>query len=402
LRKSRGDKKQIILPIVVLGLGIGALAGISALKKPPEEKPALDTTPLVSVEEIQFQPMMFNVSSYGVVNPKYNTNLVSQVMGEITYLSDSFVKGGFVKAGDILAKIDASDYEADLLDAQASIASAKAALVQERANVKVAEKEWAQISNGTPTDLSLRKPQLAQEIAKLKSAEAGLHRAQRNLERTVIRAPYDSLVSSREVGLGSYVSKGTPVGALLSTDIAEVRLPLADKEIQYLEAKGVNATVELIGNFAGSKQEWIGKIVRSEGVVDSKSRMTYLVAEIVDPYGLKADKRELRYGTYVTANISGASAGEVTIVPRHLIVNGQVAIMDDEKLLRYIDVTMLRQEGSKVVISDGLENGMKLITSALDYPIEGMKLALPEDRILQKEIQAEAAQSTELAMDSED
>jgi RND family efflux transporter MFP subunit len=395
-------KKQIILPIVVLGLGIGALAGISALKKPPEEKPALDATPLVSVEEIQFQPMMFNVSSYGVVNPKYNTNLVSQVMGEITYLSDSFVKGGFVKAGDILAKIDASDYEADLLDAQASIASAKAALVQERANVKVAEKEWAQISNGTPTDLSLRKPQLAQEIAKLKSAEAGLHRAQRNLERTVIRAPYDSLVSSREVGLGSYVSKGTPVGALLSTDIAEVRLPLADKEIQYLEAKGVNATVELIGNFAGSKQEWIGKIVRSEGVVDSKSRMTYLVAEIVDPYGLKADKRELRYGTYVTANISGASAGEVTIVPRHLIVNGQVAIMDDEKLLRYIDVTMLRQEGSKVVISDGLENGMKLITSALDYPIEGMKLALPEDRILQKEIQAEAAQSTELAMDSED
>ncbi|WP_434937616.1 efflux RND transporter periplasmic adaptor subunit [Shewanella sp. HL-SH8] len=395
-------KKQIILPIVVLGLGIGALAGISALKKPPEEKPALDTTPLVSVEEIQFQPMMFNVSSYGVVNPKYNTNLVSQVMGEITYLSDSFVKGGFVKAGDILAKIDASDYEADLLDAQASIASAKAALVQERANVKVAETEWAQISNGTPTDLSLRKPQLAQEIAKLKSAEAGLHRAQRNLERTVIRAPYDSLVSSREVGLGSYVSKGTAVGALLSTDIAEVRLPLADKEIQYLEAKGVNATVELVGNFAGSKQEWIGKIVRSEGVVDSKSRMTYLVAEIVDPYGLKADKRELRYGTYVTANISGASAGEVTIVPRHLIVNGQVAIMDDEKLLRYIDVTMLRQEGSKVVISDGLENGMKLITSALDYPIEGMKLALPEDRILQKETQDEAAQSTELTMDSED
>ncbi|UJF20785.1 efflux RND transporter periplasmic adaptor subunit [Shewanella sp. OMA3-2] len=395
-------KKQIILPIVVLGLGIGALTGISALKKPPEEKPTLDTTPLVSVEEIQFKPMMFNVSSYGVVNPKYNTNLVSQVMGEITYLSESFVKGGFVKAGDILAKIDASDYEADLLDAQASIASAKAALVQERANAKVAEKEWAQISNGTPTDLSLRKPQLAQEIARLKSAEAGLHRAQRNLERTVIRAPYDSLVSSREVGLGSYVSKGTAVGALLSTDIAEVRLPLADKEIQYLEAKGVNATVSLVGNFAGSKQEWQGTIVRSEGVVDSKSRMTYLVAEVVDPYGLKADKRELRYGTYVTANISGASAGEVTIVPRHLIVNGQVAVMDNEKLLRYKDVTMLRQEGSKVVISSGLEDGMKLITSALDYPIEGMKLALPEDRVQQQESQAETTQSADLAMDSED
>ena len=80
-------RKQIILPIVVLGLGVGALVGISALKKPPEEKPASDTTPLVSVEAIQYQPMMFSVSSYGVVQPKYNTDLVSQVNGEITYLS---------------------------------------------------------------------------------------------------------------------------------------------------------------------------------------------------------------------------------------------------------------------------------------------------------------------------
>ncbi|GAA0782134.1 MULTISPECIES: efflux RND transporter periplasmic adaptor subunit [Pseudomonadati] len=395
-------RKQIILPIVVLGLGVGALVGISALKKPPEEKPALDTTPLVSVEAIQYQPMMFSVSSYGVVQPKYNTDLVSQVNGEITYLSDSFVKGGFVKAGEVLAKIDASDYESDLLDAQASIASAQASLVQERANAKVAEKEWAQISNGTPTDLSLRKPQLAQEIARLKSAEAGLHRAERNLERTIIRAPYDSLVSSREVGLGSYVSKGSPIGGLLSTDVAEVRLPLADKEIQYLDAKGLNATVALVGSFAGNKQAWQGKIVRSEGVVDSKSRMTYLVAEVIDPYGLTSDKRELRFGTYVTANINGANAGEVAIIPRHLIVNGQVAIMDDEQKLRYKDVTMLRQEGAKVVISEGLENGMNLITSALDYPVEGMKLALPADKLLQKEPQTDSEPQTELAMGSEE
>ncbi|MCL1143119.1 efflux RND transporter periplasmic adaptor subunit [Shewanella gaetbuli] len=395
-------KKQIFLPILVLGLGIGAFVGISALKKPPEEKPALDTTPLVSVEKIQFKPMTFSVSSYGVVSSKYNTNLVSQVNGEITYLSDKFVKGGFVNAGEILAKIDASDYESDLLDAQANIASAQAALVQEKANAKVAEREWANISNGTPTDLSLRKPQLAQEIAKLKSAEAGLHRAQRNLERTIIRAPYDSLIASRDIGLGSYVSKGTSIGSLLNTDVAEVRLPLADKEIQYLEEKGLNASVTLVGNFAGNKHQWKGTIVRSEGVVDSKSRMTYLVAEIADPYGLKSDKRELRYGTYVTATINGSNAGDVTIVPRHLIVNSKVAIMDEQKTLRYKDVTMLRQDGSKVVISDGLEDGMLLITSALDYPIEGMKLALPEDKVLQKEPASTEPEQTTIAMGSED
>ncbi|MGI2143924.1 efflux RND transporter periplasmic adaptor subunit [Shewanella frigidimarina] len=390
-------KKQIILPIIVLGIGIAGLVGIAALKKPPEEKPAVDTTPLVSVEALEYKPMTFSVSSYGVVAAKYDTELVAQVSGEIIYLTDKFVKGGFVKKGDVLAKIDPSDYEAGLLDAQANIASSKANMVQERANAEVALREWAEITSSKPTDLSLRKPQLAQELAKLKSAEAGLLRAQRDLERTVIRAPYDALISSREIGLGAYVTTGSKIGHVYNTDTAEIRLPLADKEMQYLDQKGTHAEVRLVGNFAGSKQEWIGKIVRSEGVVDSKSRMTYLVAEIDDPYGLNSDKNELRFGTYVTAYVEGSNAGNVAIIPRHLIVNGLVAVMDSDKTLRYKPVNIIRQEGANVVISEGIESGVQVITSALDYPLEGMQLALPEDKILQDE--SVETEKTELAME---
>ena len=389
-------KKQIILPIIVLGIGIAGLVGIAALKKPPEEKPAVDTTPLVSVETIEYKPMTFSVSSYGVVTAKYDTELVAQVSGEIIYLADKFVKGGFVKKGDILAKIDPSDYQAGLLDAQANVASSKASMVQEQANAEVAVREWADITNSKPTALSLRKPQLAQELAKLKSAEAGLLRAQRDLERTIIRAPYDALVSSREIGLGSYVTTGFKLGHVYNTDTAEIRLPLADKEMQYLDRKGAHAEVRLVGNFAGSKQQWLGKIVRSEGVVDSKSRMTYLVAEINDPYGLNTDKNALRFGTYVTAHIKGNDAGKVAIIPRHLVVNGLVAVMDNDKKLRYKPVNIIRQQGADVVISDGLETGTQVITSALDYPLEGMKLALPEDKILQKSTDTT---HTELAME---
>jgi multidrug efflux pump subunit AcrA (membrane-fusion protein) len=164
-----------------------------------------------------------------------------------------------------------------------------------------------------------------------------------------------------------------------------------------LDKKGTHAEVRLAGNFAGSKQEWIGKIVRSEGVVDSKSRMTYLVAEIDDPYGLNSDKNELRFGTYVTAYVEGSNAGNVAIIPRHLIVNGLVAVMDSDKTLRYKPVNIIRQEGANVVISEGLESGMQVITSALDYPLEGMQLALPEDKILQDE--SVETEQTELAME---
>lgn len=375
-------KKQIILPMVVIAIGVAGFIGMSALKKPPEEKEQLDTTPLVSIESIEINPMSFAVSSYGVVNAKYETELVSQLNGEIVYLSDKFVRGGFVKKGDILAKIDPSDYEAALIDAKATMASARATLVQEKAYGKVAEAEWQRIENGVPTELSLRKPQLAQEIAKLNSSEAGLKRANRNLERTVIKAPYDALIEARNIGLGSYVSMGTPLGKVLSTAEAEIRLPIADKELQFLDNKGQDAEVILTGEFAGKSQQWLARVVRSEGVIDSRSRMTYLVAEVSDPYGLKSKSNELRYGTYVTATIDGTHAGQVAEIPRHLVINNQVAVLDEQGKLRYKDITILRQIGSKVIVSEGLEAGMNLITSALDYPIEGMQLALPEDKVL--------------------
>ncbi|WP_394148081.1 efflux RND transporter periplasmic adaptor subunit [Shewanella atlantica] len=392
--------KQIILPIVVLSVGVGGLVALSAMKKPPEEKEAVDNTPLVAVKQVEIEPMTFSVSSYGVVSAKYETELVSQVNGEIVFLSESFVRGGFVKKGTVLAKIDSSDYDADLIDAEANVASARATLVQEKAYGKVAEEEWKRIKDGVPTELSLRKPQLAQEIAKLNSSEAGLKRALRNVERTTIRAPYDALIESRNIGLGSYVSKGTPLGKVLNTDNAEVRLPLADKELQYLAKKGKDAKVTLTAELGGKQQQWSGTIVRSEGVIDSRSRMTYLVAEVIDPYGLKSGNNELRYGTYVTASIAGNDAGDVAVVPRHLIVNGQIAVLNDEKRLRYKPVNVIRQFGAEVVISAGLEQGMNIITSALDYPVEGMQLALPEDKILQED--DSKASETQLAMEDKE
>ncbi|MDX1282358.1 efflux RND transporter periplasmic adaptor subunit [Shewanella colwelliana] len=392
-------KKQIILPIIVLAAGIGGFLAISSMKKPPEEKAIVDNTPVVSVDIIKMDPMVFTVNSYGIVNAKYETELVSQVNGEIVYLSEAFVRGGFIKKGEVLAKIDPSDYEAALTDAEASLASARATLVQEKAYGKVAEEEWKRIKDGVPTELSLRKPQLAQELAKLNSSEAGLKRAKRNLERTIIKAPYDALIENRTIGLGSYVSMGTPLGKLLSTAQAEIRLPLADKDIRYLDNKGLGASVTIQGQFAGLQQQWKGKIVRSEGVIDNRSRMTYLVAQIDDPYGLHDNKNQLRFGSYVTAHIDGTRAENVTTLARHLIVADKVAILDDEKKLKYQTVNVVRQQGALAVISDGLEDGMQVITSALDYPIEGMQLALPGDK---KAINDPSAEPTQLAMEEKE
>jgi RND family efflux transporter MFP subunit len=376
-------KKQIIIPIAILAIGIGAYIGFSSMKKPPEEKAEVDNTPIVEVKNITVMPMTMKVSSYGVVKPKYETTIVAQVSGEVVELSDTFVRGGLVKKGQLLARIDPNDYHAALIDAQANMASARAALETEVAQGKVAEKEWQQITDTSPTELSLRKPQLAQELANVKSAQAAILRAERNLQRTEIRAPYDAMINSRSIGLGSFVGVGSEIGMLLGTAIAEVRLPVADNQLQYLIDQGLQSTVNLSGTFAGEEIQWQAKIVRSEGVVDDNSRMTYLVAEIQDPYYLNHSNKEhdlpLRFGSYVTAKILGINIEHASIVPQYLVVNEQVALLDSESKLHYADVNIVRQEGGDVVINKGLLDGDQLIVSSLDYPVEGMKLSLVTD-----------------------
>lgn len=376
-------KKQIIVPLAILVVGIVAFVGFSSMKKPPEEKAEVDNTPIVAVENITVAPMTLEVSSYGVVRPKYETTMVAQVSGEIVELSEAFVRGGLVKKGQLLARVDPNDYQAALIDAQANMASARSALEQEVAQGKVAEREWNQIKDSSPTELSLRKPQLAQELARVKAAQASVLRAKRNLQRTEIRAPYDAMIESRAIGLGSFVSTGAQVGKLLGTAIAEIRLPVADNQLQFLVAQGQLAKVNLTGTYAGKDVQWQARIVRSEGVVDDKSRMSYLVAEVQDPYQLQSTEEEnntmLRFGAYVQAKILGIEIASASVVPRYLVVNDRIAILDDESKLHYADIDIIRQQGGDVIVANGLIDGDKLIVSALDYPVEGMKLALAGD-----------------------
>ncbi|SEK95290.1 RND family efflux transporter, MFP subunit [Colwellia chukchiensis] len=371
-------KKQILIPIVILLAGILIFALFSSMKKPPAEKEVIDDTPIVAVERISVAPLTLTVDSYGVVKPKYETELVVQVSGQIVELSPAFVRGGFVQQGQLLARVDPNDYQAALIEAEATMASARAALETERAQGQVAEQEWQRITDTSPTELSLRKPQLAQELARVKAAQAAVLRAKRNLERTEIRAPYDAMIDSRNVGLGAFVTTGTSVGKVLGTAIAEVRLPVADNQLAFLIAQGKDAEVNLAGNFAGRDIVWSAKIVRSEGVIDSTSRMSYLVAEVKDPYALLANKQQepIRFGSYVKAEILGKELASATKVPRYLVDNSRVALLNSDSTLRYASVDIVRQQGRDVIIASGLAEGDQIIVSALDYPIAGMKLAL--------------------------
>lgn len=375
-------KKQVLLPVAMLAGAVIIFGALVAMKKPPEEKVAEEFIPIVKTQQIDVTDLSMVVHSQGMVMPKEKTILVAQVGGKITKLSPTFIRGGFVKSGDVLAWIDDSDYQTQLIEAQANLASARASLQQEKAKGHVAEREWQQVTNASPSELGLRKPQLAQEVARVRAATAGVSRAERNLERTEIIAPYDAIIDKKSVGLGSFVGGGSVIGELARIDVGEIRLPIADKDLYFLTNQGVDAIVSLHALFNGKPTTWQGTIVRNEGIIDSKSRMNYLVAQVKTPYGLD---KPLRFGSYVSVDITGVTIPNAAIVPRHLIEDRGLAFITNDNLLHFEAVEVIRQQGENVVISGNLHDYENVIISALDVPVEGMKLALFAQPLLKSE-----------------
>lgn len=191
------SKKQILLPVAVLVGGLATAFAFSAMKQPPEEKPEKVIHPLVEVQPIDMAPMQLIVDSYGLVAPKYSTELVAQVSGQLIELSDKFVKGGFVKQGETLARIDPNDYEAALIEAEASLAQAHSALEIEQAQAHVAKTEWQRIKDNAqstiPSELYLRKPQLAEKLARFKAARPVLSEQNATLSAPISKPPMTQL-----------------------------------------------------------------------------------------------------------------------------------------------------------------------------------------------------------------
>ncbi|MEL4237046.1 efflux RND transporter periplasmic adaptor subunit [Shewanella xiamenensis] len=345
-----------ILLLFIVGAGL-----LMKTKETPEQKPEEMPIPIVDVTRVEQQTVSLNLPSYGVVTPKYKTLLVTEVQGRMLTISPQFVAGGIVKKGDQLAQIEPSDYEADLMQAEATLAQATAALNEEIARGEVAKIEFKGYDKGLPPELGLRIPQLKKEQANVKYAQAALARAQRNLERTIIRAPFDGIIKARNVDLGQYVTLGTNLGELYDTRIAEIRLPISNDDLAYLESvDNPDTQVTLSASLAGKENTWIGNIIRSEGVIDADNRMVYLVAEIKDPY-LREHKTQgslpLKYGSFVNAVIKGRTVDGIVKLPRHVVRNEHVALINNNNIVEMRHVNVVRSDLENVFIKDSLKTG---------------------------------------------
>jgi RND family efflux transporter MFP subunit len=371
------------LPLIVIALAV--VIATTLLLTPPEIASTAKVPVPVSVRMVVAKPesRQLSVMSEGTVRPRIETKLIAQVAGEVKWTSDNLIAGGQFSAGEVLIRLDSSDYAVALKNAEAQLrqtAADKAYAIAEAKRIGTLHSQnLASISQ-----LQLAERSLENALAASLSAEAALERAQLDMVRTQIVAPYAGRVRNEAVDIGQFMQKGAPVTTIYSTAAMEIKLPVPDAHLAFLdESLALNGVVGadlaipvvLAANFAGREQEWIGHLVRTEGSIDERSRFIYLVAEVTET--VNRSGTQLPVGLFVRAEIAGRQVDNVVALPRSsLRTDNQVMVIDANNTLHFRKVDVLRLTNNEVLVSGGLDAGERVSVSPLQFVVEGMPVTI--------------------------
>ena len=384
--------RNFILGIILLTASVAAAYYMRS--NPPDALREKPPEAVLQVESLIAKPQRYaiEIESYGTIQARTQGTLTAQVNGEIINVADKFRAGSFFEKGDLLLQIDQRDFQTNLINAQANVTQAQATVAQEKAQAEQAARDWQRLGNtGKAPDLVLRKPQLSAAQAQLEWNKAALAKAKLDLSRTRITAPYAGRIISKHVDLGQYVTAGTDLAQIFAIDYVEVRLPLTSREYSQIDLvesyRGENniataqnsPAAQIISQVGNQAFIFDGYISRTEGVFDTSTRQTYVVAHVDDPYGKRSDNAPpLKIGQFVTARIKGRELNQVFVVPNQAVYQGSYLFVVQDGVVKRREIDLLWQDDENSVISKGLKTNDVVVTTPLNDTISGTKVKLKE------------------------
>ena len=336
--------------------------------------------PEVSVKTVTPSRYQSHVSAFGATQPHYNITLTAQVSGQVEHVSTQFESGFRINKGDELLRLENSDYRAAVAAAKQQLAEARTSYLEEERQGLQAQAEWlASGLDGEPdSDLVLRVPQLASAEASVANAEALLASAEKDLQQTVIRAPFDALIVTRDIAPGSYLQAGTQVATLYSTDWAEVNVSLSEREWQSLPdvttlvSEKWPVQLEAVEGDAN----WQGKVLRVEQHLDGTTRQRSLIVGIEQPLD---QTPPLYSGVFVNVSLGGREMDNLWQVPlSSLSQRGEIWYVNAERNLAKFATTPVFSDESYLYIAppeDLAETPQQILLQPISSYLEGMAVA---------------------------
>lgn len=369
-QKTSFGRKVVPFAIIILVV-IGLIFIMRLFKEEQQSQPRQETGFLVETAQLAQQSLTITVASQGLLTPKRNISLVAEVSGRVIEVSDDFVVGGQFKQGDVLLQIEPDDYQVAVSRAEANLASARAQLDLEQAKADQAKKDWQSFGKKTePSDLLLNIPQLKGAEAAVDAAKADLQKAQRDLSKTTIKAPFDGTMLAKMVDIGQFVNISGQLGRLAGTQNAEIRLPLTARNLTQLKlAEDNRLPLPVSLSLVDGPQVGEAQLVRLESEKDPQTLVTYGVVEVNNPFELG-----LRFNTFVNAAITGPTYQAVYPVPSQWLLPNQRLPLYRNNRLHIQSVSVIYQTDQIDYVSQGLTPDDQIVTTPIQFPEEGMSL----------------------------
>jgi len=391
-KKSR-PQKLLAVCLILLITGSGFLLARQLVRSKPtaDRKTPGTLKTVVQVTTLQTEDVSGEIEAMGTVLAAEELALMPWISGRVKYITPALTPGGRLKKDAVILKLNPEDYKLALERSRNSLEKARMDLRLEEGNQAVAKREYELIReySKTPTkeppmDLALRKPQLAKAKAVLAAAETEVERAELDLDRTVLKAPFDAVVLKKKVAVGSQVSPRTTVALLAGSktfhirvsvprrDLDQIRLPKKDEPPPEVKITTVTAT--------GQSIHYRGRLLRLLGDVDPKGLMPRLLVEVKDPLEQQPD-HPLLLGSVVTVSLPGKTLMNCCKIPRSAVrANNTVLLVDENNRLEIRPVQSSRQDDEFIYVTEGVETGDQIILSPVAAPITGMELIISRDK----------------------
>lgn len=331
-----------------------------------------ELAPLVAAVTVEPETRRIRVEGSGAVRSQVDIQVVPQVQGRVSWVNPSMRAGGAFEKDEVLFRIEAKDYELEVDRLRSQVASAKTSLQLELAEGQAAAREWDEINPGEPApDLVARRPQIRDKRAALTSAEAQLATAQLNLDRTAYALPFDGRVVTSKVERGQFLSPGQSYGEVYSLDGLEVAVPLADRDLKWLQPlENIDAVIRT--TYLGLEQSFNGTATRVAAELDAQTRFaTVIVSLDRSSETAQAATTSLVPGVFVSVTFLGPELENVYAVPTAAVQeNGRVWLIVDGRL-KAARPEIVRT-GPSLTLVRGLAPGTEILTSNLPGALEGM------------------------------
>ena len=377
---------HILVTIVFIGIGVAGFLILTANKPQLKKTKPPTPVPMVSAAPVNIGNITVPINGEGTVRPLREIHLVPQVSGPIVHISPSLVDGGDFKKGSLLLSIDPVDYRLAVTLAESRVKDSESALRLAEEEASAAQEEWRLLtennpeSSGAPPPLVAKLPQLEAARARLAADRAELKKATLNLERTEMRAPFNGRVGQENVGIGQYVSIGQNLATLFSTDAAEIVVPFEDESLYWFHVPGFTpgdgpgSPVQIKARIAGRDRAWSGRVNRSEGKLDERTRMINVVIRVEKPY---QSKPPLAAGLFVQVEIQGRRIEKAAVIPRSALRGDNLVwVVDSEGRLSFRKVEVARMLSDKVILTAGLQEGEMVVTSPIRAVTDGMRVRI--------------------------